>query len=105
MYVFHPYTVPVVSFVESNVTGGEGDVVKLRVKRTGSIRRKLRCKVRIESTTAEKGVCACVRVCVRACVRACVRVCVHACVCMPHVYMHVTVCVMYYCVYVYMTSI
>ena len=75
------------SFVESNVTGGEGDVVKLRVKRTGSIRRKLKCKVRIESTTAEKGVCGvflCVRMYMLHCIHGCDTVCVmhcHKCAC------------------------
>ena len=87
--------VPCVSFVESNVTGGEGDVVKLRVNRTGSITRKLKCKVRIESTTAEKGVCGglgvvcmCVHMCILACVYVytwcipnivCACMCVHSC--------------------------
>ena len=119
MYSIHIETL--VSFVKSNVTGGEGDVVKLRVKRTGCITNKTRCKVHTESTTAEKGMCGsvcCVHVCmcvyiylmnincyICICEHACYMIhvcfCVHVCACMPHVYMHVTVCVMYYRIYIY----
>ena len=54
---------PFVQFVDTNVAGVEKTVVSLRVNRSRTITRKLKCTVRTESTTAIAGVYVCVCVC------------------------------------------